>query len=429
MSWWSKLFGQKPPPETPPVEQPPVETPPVDAPAVTRESELRASWIPADKNRFGIPVLDLISITGKLLSTSADPQRAAMAVSWRSTFVAELVLDVAVKQSVPCQLRYAVDHDLPDGFLFAPTAMEQKWVIAYRDQAIYMIRSWTAEVKAMGRARRDGDELVVERIDLADDVLRMFGDPVETFDWIIRAHALDERVPLPVSPEGAAMLEATPLSAMGAFGHVAGCAATRWAPPPQPRPLRSCGDLITAVRGRHEARVAALAAAGAPLDARGPVMGLTALHVAVINGSIPLVMRLLELGANPNVLGDRDASALITAVVHNAPLEILDLLVRHGAAPATPNADGFGMLHAIAETDHTQYLPWAIAQRLDLEARTRHGHTPLHIAAGLGHVAALRALIAAGADPLARSPTDQTAHDIAVAEGKPAAAKALEPGS
>jgi len=122
-----------------------------------------------------------------------------------STFVAELVLDVTVKQSVPCQLRYAVDRDLPDGFLFAPTAMEQKWAIAYRDQAIYMIRSWTAEVKAVGRARRDGDELVVERIDLVDDALRMFGDPVETFDWMIRAHARDDRVPLPVSLEGAAM--------------------------------------------------------------------------------------------------------------------------------------------------------------------------------------------------------------------------------
>ena len=419
MSWWSKLFGQKPPVETPAVEPPPV----------AREPGPRASWIPADKNRFGMPVLDLISITGNLLSTSADPKRAAMAVSWNSTLVAELAIDVAIKQTVPCQLRYAIDHDMPDGFLFAPAAMEQKWAIAYRDQAIYLIRSWTAEVKVVGRVRRDGDALVVERLDLVDDTLQTFGDPIETFDWMIRAHALGERVPLPVSPEGAAMLEATPLSAMGAFGHVAGCAATRWAPPRQPRPLRSCGDLTTAVRRGQEARVAALAAAGAPLDARGPVMGLTALHVAVITGSVPLVKRLLELGANPNVLGDRDASALTTAVVHSAPLEVLDLLAQHGAAPATRNADGFGMLHAIAETDHTQYLPWAIARRLDLEARTSHGHTPLHVAAGLGHVAALRALIAAGADRQARSPTGQTAHDIAVAEGKPAAAKALEPGS
>ncbi|HEX4422906.1 MAG TPA: ankyrin repeat domain-containing protein [Kofleriaceae bacterium] len=328
MSWWSKLLGRNPPAEASPVEQPPAEAalveqppskpPPVEQPPAAGESGPRASWIPADKNRFGVPVLDLISIIGNLMSTSSDPQRAAMAVSWRSTFVAELAVDAAVKQSVPCQLRYAVDHDLPDGFLFAPTAMEQKWAIAYRDQAIYMIRSWTAEVKAVGRTRRDGDELVVERLDLVDESLQLFGDPVETFDWMIRAHALGERIPLPVSPEGAAMLEEVPLSAMASFGHVAGVAATCWAPPPQPRPLRSCGDLTTAVRGGHEARVTALAAAGAPLDARSPVMGLTALHVAVINGSVPLVKRLLELGANPNVLGDRDASALTTAVALHA---------------------------------------------------------------------------------------------------------------
>jgi len=41
----------------------------------------------------------------------------------------------------------------------------------------------------------------------------------------------------------------------------------------------------------------------------------------------------------------------------------------------------------------------------------------------------LRALIAARADRQARTPTGQIAHDIAVAEGKPATAKALEPGS
>jgi ankyrin repeat protein len=63
---------------------------------------------------------------------------------------------------------------------------------------------------------------------------------------------------------------------------------------------------------------------------------------------------------------------------------------------------------------------------LDLEARTRHGHTPIHVAAALGHVAALRGLLAVGADQLAKDPAGRTARDIALAEAKPASLKALD---
>jgi hypothetical protein len=373
-------------------------------------------------------VLDLISITGKLISTSKDPEQAAMSTSWNVTLVADLALDIPTAESLACGLRYTADPDLPDGWLFIPSKMEQKWAIAFRGGSIYMLRSWTGEVKAAGRAARDGADLVVERIDLADDSLRAFGDPIQTFDWMIRTHALGQIAPLPVASEGAALLESAPLSVFSVFGHVAACAATGWWPPPQDRPLRSTGDITTALRADQAARVRQLAAAGASLDARSPVLGFTALHVAAVKGSVALAKLLLELGADPNVLADDDACALITAVVHRAPLEMLDLLARHGALATTVNADGFGIVHAIAENDHAEHLPWAVAHGLDLEARTRHGHTALHIAAALGHVATLRALLAAGAERAAKDPTGKTARDIALAEDKPASVEALDRG-
>jgi ankyrin repeat protein len=136
---------------------------------------------------------------------------------------------------------------------------------------------------------------------------------------------------------------------------------------------------------------------------------------------------LLELGANPNVLADRGMCVLITAVAHRAPMEMLELLAKRSAV-ATPNAEGFGLLHAIAETDHAEYVAWGLARGLDLEGRTRHGHTPLHVAAALGHVAALRALLAAGADREAKDPHGRTARDIAIAENKPASVSELDSG-
>ena len=416
MSWWSKIFGSKPAETRPPASKPP-----------ERPEGPRAAWLPADKNRFGVPIIDLISVTGKMLSASSNPQSAATAMSWASKPVADLELACEPVESLPCELRYPAARDLPDGWLFQPAKMEEKWAIAYRGGAIYMLRSWTGMVGAVGRTRRDGDDLVVERVDRLEDTLRIFGDPVETFDWILRAHALGQELPLPIAKDAAGMLESVPLSVFGPFGHVATCAATSWAPPPPPRPLRTNGDAMIAVRNDDQARLRALVASGVSLDARSMVAGYTPLHLAAFKGSVPLTRLLLELGADPNVLADRAMCALIVAVVNRAPLEVLELLAGHGAV-AAPNVDGFGLVHAIAETDHVEYLAWAVARGLDLEARTRNGHTPLHIAAGLGHVEALRALLAAGADRAARDSEGKTPRDVAVAEDKPAAVAALDAG-
>ncbi|HET9622562.1 MAG TPA: ankyrin repeat domain-containing protein [Kofleriaceae bacterium] len=420
MSWWSKLFGAKRAQPSPDARA---------SSAKPTPSGPTASWIPADRNPFGVPVLDLISITGNVISTSRSKDEAAMAVSWSGKLVADLALACRADRSLPCALRYPADPTLGDGWLYVPPAMEHKWAIAYRDGAIHMIRSWTGEVLAIGRARRDGAELVVERIEVVGTALEVFGGPIATFDWMLRAHALDQRVPLPVDRDGAAMLERAPMSVFNVFGPVAACAAESWAPPPPTRALRAASDVVTAVRLGQDAQVRALVAGGAVLDTPSPVLGLTALHVAVIQGNVEMVDTLLALGANANALGDRHDSPLLTAVVHAAPLAILDRLASHGGDPAVTNADEFGMLHAIAETDRPAYLAWALAHGLALEARTRHGHTPLHIAAALGHIAALNALLAAGADRAARDPEGKTARDIALAENKPAAIAALDAAS
>jgi hypothetical protein len=278
---------------------------------------------------------------------------------------------------------------------------------------------------AVGRTRRDGDDLVVESIELADQSLSMFGDPIPTFDWIIRSHALGESLPLPVDKNGADMLENVPLSAFGVFGSVARCAAIGWTPPP-PSTLRSQSDLATAITLGDASRIAKLASDRTLLDAQTPRGGFTPLHIAAINKSVEHARILLDNGANPNVLADREQSVVILAVVHHAPTTLLDLLVERGADIHRANADGFGLVHAIAETDQPDYLAWAVAHHLGLEDRTRHGHVPLHIAAGLGHVATIRALVAAGAKRDAKDPSGKTAREIAVDEGKPAAAALLD---
>jgi cytohesin len=137
-----------------------------------------------------------------------------------------------------------------------------------------------------------------------------------------------------------------------------------------------------------------------------------------MKGNVALTKQLLALGADPSVLADRNASVLITALVHGASEELMKLLHARGADPGVPNSDGFGALHALAEVNRPEPLTWLLSLGVDLEARTKNGHTPLHIAAALGHVEALEALLDAGADIGALTPSGQTARDIAKEEGK-----------
>jgi hypothetical protein len=390
-----------------------------------------AKWLAADATPFGVPVLDLISVTGGMISTTKVAKEAEMSISWDGKTVDDLGTISEPFETIACGLRYIADVDLPDGWLFTPSKMEQKWVIGYRRRQILLARSWTGEVKAVADTEREGTELVIERLHVTDSSLSVFGDTIQVFDWTLRSHALGQILPLPVSEDAAKLLESVPLSVFSHFGNVAQCAATSWEPAkwmaarPVP-PLRATSAIITAVRLEKHDTIASLAAAGHSLNARSPIGGYTALHVAAIKKSLPLTRQLLELGAVPNILADRNASVLITAIVQKCPIELLELLATHGADASVCNKDGFGALHALAEIDYPEPLAWLLSKGLDIEQQTHNGHSPLQIAAALGHVAALKALLEAGADPSALSAAGETARDIAVVEGKNESVTALD---
>jgi hypothetical protein len=413
VSWWDKIRGRSGGKKS-------------GAGAAQAETPGPAQWLGAEATSFGFPVLDVISITGTLISTTQNPDLAEMSVSWGRKTVSDLDRRFQAAETIACSLRYPAEADLPDGWLYVPPAMEQKWVIAYLEGRVFAARSWTGEVKVAADAKHTGNEIVIERVELADDSFRTFGEPVQVFDWLLRSHALGQTWPLPCTGETIQMIESVPLSVFSLFGNVAAYAATSWAPPPPRRPLRATSAVVTAVRLEQPDRLNALAAAGQSLNARSAMGGYTALHIAAIKGNLELTRQLLELGADPNVLADRNASVVITAIVHKAPLPLLELLAAHGADVAVPNQDGFGALHALAEINDPTPLAWLLGRGLDVEQRTHNGHTPLQIAAALGHVEALRALLEAGASPSTRSGQGETARDIATAQGKTEAVKALD---
>lgn len=402
--WWDRLKQWLSEPS--PVEYPPGPPP--------------ANWLPAEspKNPFGVPILNLM-ITQTVVAASRDPAAASRSISWGASMGTELDLaPLAPLPEVPCTLSFPAEPKLSAGLLFTPTSMDQKWVIAWTGSAIVAARSWTGAVEAIAKAQLDDGVLRVSSLQVVDpSPLSTLGNLPETFEWLVRAHALGEELPFPAHEEGAQLLEQAPLSAFSAFGNVIRCAAKSWRPPPALRPLRSNGRSLVAARRGDLPALRAFVEAGDDLDVPGNVGGYNALHWAVIAGDRPLVQALLSLGADPNRCSERGAHALILAVVHRAPIEIMENLAARGADTRLSNQDGFNALHAAAEANNPAAVPWLLDHGLELEARTQHGHTALQVACALGHLEAAKALVARGADRKANSP-EGDALEIAQRKGQ-----------
>src|SRR5690606_38473014 len=177
------------------------------------------------------------------------------------------------------------------------------------------------------------------------------------------------------------------------------------------------GAVLRAVRDGDAAKVRALVEGGEAVDPPTTWAGHRPLAVVLVRGDLAMTRTLLELGADPGARDDRGNFPLGVGIVHGAPREALEALVAHGADPLAVNGDGFGALHAAAESGNADVVPWLLGLGLALEARTGRGHTALQVACGVGHLAAVKAIVEAGADLAASSPQG-TALEIATAEGK-----------
>ncbi len=131
--------------------------------------------------------------------------------------------------------------------------------------------------------------------------------------------------------------------------------------------------------------------------------GMTPLSVAAQSGAAAFVRLLLDKGADPNLSGPGADSALIGAATLGdcaIPYE----LVAAGADVNAIGGDGQTALWRAASDPRGGSLSRLLLQH---GARTRvadrEGRTPLHGAAACGGLEAVRLLLAAGADPNARS--------------------------
>jgi uncharacterized protein len=176
--------------------------------------------------------------------------------------------------------------------------------------------------------------------------------------------------------------------------------------------------------------------------------GMTALHYAAREGHMDAVRALLDGGADINELCAADNTSVLTEATINGHYDMAKFMLDHGADPKSINADGLGPLYATIDmqwANRTWYPPANIGQEkenyLDLmkaflshganpNDRTKKGlwfrrirddwvdaagATPFWRAAQANDLAAMKLLIAAGADP--NIPTLHLSTPLIVAAG------------
>lgn len=171
-----------------------------------------------------------------------------------------------------------------------------------------------------------------------------------------------------------------------------------WPTGPDEKPL-----LFLAIEGRdkeHAEIIELLLANGAQVDTRGP-LGMTALHWAGANGYTERTEQILQHRPAVEATDDRGRTALLVA--HS---DAAEKLLAAGANVRATDKDGMIGLHYAAQSGARHLSVLFNAGCTDVDARSKAGVTPLHVAAVEGTESAARWLLDHGAKLDARLASD-----------------------
>lgn len=134
----------------------------------------------------------------------------------------------------------------------------------------------------------------------------------------------------------------------------------------------------------------------------------TAIHAAVIGGHLSVLHVLIQSGGNIHTVDSRLNSPFIYACEHNH-MEIVHYLVQAGSFLDVKGEDGMTCLHMAAKGGHIELMEFLLSTRkVQVNVQDDGGWTPIIWAAEHRNVAAVKFLIAHGADPTLKDNEENT---------------------
>eukprot|EP00931_Biecheleriopsis_adriatica_P074287 TRINITY_DN48381_c0_g1_i1.p1 TRINITY_DN48381_c0_g1~~TRINITY_DN48381_c0_g1_i1.p1 ORF type:complete len:593 (-),score=130.49 TRINITY_DN48381_c0_g1_i1:22-1800(-) len=152
-------------------------------------------------------------------------------------------------------------------------------------------------------------------------------------------------------------------------------------------------------------------------DPNEGVQACTPLALAVKQGSLEIVKRLVEGGACPRTCGAHQMTALHCAAARGFK-DIAEYLVTSACVDLDAQQDaGCTPLYQAVQHGHVECAKTLIDMKANVNLRTRSGASPLYIAADRGNAELVQVLLDAGSDANARTGVDMTPFLIAAFNG------------
>ena len=140
--------------------------------------------------------------------------------------------------------------------------------------------------------------------------------------------------------------------------------------------------------------------------------GMTPLMLASSSGSEPIVELLFAFGADPNIRGGQQRTALQYAIEGNH-LQISKRLIAGGADINATDDTNLSPLVMAVDREYDEIAYYLLDAGADPNVQHRQGYTALIDAARNGNMTMVKALVRAGADTQASLPDGRNASDIA----------------
>jgi hypothetical protein len=345
------------------------------------------TWVPADKNPWHVPVLDVRKVTQYAIAASSDPKVAANAVSFgQDDGLSFATCMPETTRTVLANLQYRIDRFLAPGALFVPHVMEDQWALYFHNEHIICVRSWTRKVVATAEVQFEGNSLMkiatIQGTLLVRDEEPSF--TLRVLNFLLRTHALGTLFPAPL-PAGMENLPEQAASwCMSAFGRRAAFATSHPVEIGIPeKPLRSVSLLHMAVARGDVDGIDKYLRLGLPIDLLA-ADGLAPMHWAALRDDADLLQYLIGRGALVDVRGAKGETPLmITAQGEN--LANAKFLIERGADVNATDLRGFVSLHRAVELDKLEMVKFLLNQgaRADVVAE---GYSPLSYAELRGNV-------------------------------------------